>query len=120
MYEGKGAGLDEMVQGVGAGLDEKVQAKDTKNGKIHAKIVIPKAEYEDAKEQVKEDNAERNKDEGAGRSEMYKDEGAGRHEMNKAETKDTKHKAGTKPIVIPKAEYEDAKNGNIPAKPKKL
>ena len=38
--------------------------------------------------------------------------------MNKAKT-DTRDKAGTKPIAIPKAEDKDAKNGNIPTKPKK-
>ena len=39
--------------------------------------------------------------------------------MNKAKTEDTRDKAGTKPNAIPKAEDEDAKNGNIPTKPKK-
>ena len=78
--EGDGAGLDEKVQGMGAGLDKMVQAgtkpivilktesEETKNSNIHTKIVIPKAEYEDGKELVKEHNAKRNKDEGAARS----------------------------------------------------
>ena len=61
-----------------------------------------------------------NTDEGAGQGKLYKDKGAGRHEMNKAKTEDTKDKARTKLLAIPKAEYEDGKNGNIPAKPKKL
>ena len=77
--QGKGAGLDEMVQGMGAGLDKMVQAgtkpnvnhktksEDTKNGNIHTKIVSPKTEDEYAKEQVKEDDGEKNKDGGAAR-----------------------------------------------------
>ena len=104
-----------MVQGTGAGLDKmgqaktkpiiilKTESKDTKNGNIHAKIVIPKAEYEDAKDLVKEDNAERNKEKGAGRGEMNEGEGAGLDEMVQAETK---------PIVILKSESEDTRNGN--------
>ena len=40
--------------------------------------------------------------------------------MNKAKTEDTKDKARTKLLAIPKAEYKDGKNSNIPAKPKKL
>ena len=51
---------------------------------------------------------------------MYEDKGSGQHKRNKTETEDTKHKAGTKAIITPKAEYEDAKNGNITAKLKKL
>ena len=38
---------------------------------------------------------------------------------DKAKTEDTEDKAGTKPIANPKAEDKDAKNGNIPANPKK-
>ena len=38
---------------------------------------------------------------------------------DKAKTKDTEDKAGTKLIPNPMAEDEDAKNSNIPAKPKK-
>ena len=44
-----------------------------------------------------------NKDEGAGQGKLYEDKGAGRHKMNKAKTEDTKDKAGTKLLAIPKA-----------------
>ena len=62
-FEGEGARQDEKVQGMGAGLDEMVQtgtkpivllkteSEDTKNGNIHAKMGIRKAEYEDDKVQ---------------------------------------------------------------------
>ena len=114
-----------MVQGVGAGLDEKVQAGTkpivTKNDNIHTKSVITKAKDKDEMVQgVGEGLDDMVQGEGAGLDEMVQGMGAGLDEKVKAGTKSivTKNDNIHAKNVITEAKYEDAKNGNIHAKPK--
>ena len=137
-YNDEGMGCSDMYKDEGAGQGVMYKYRGTKRQRRNkAEGMGRSGKYEG--EGTGRNKDKMNKDEGMGRSEMYQDEGVGWHKRNKAETEDTKykarnkqdiisqaenkgtkHKAGTKPIVILKAESEDTKNGNIPAKIKKM